>query len=113
MLAACVVAPARRPVALVPAQVLEGQPAGALDEPALDLADVDQRREAVADVVDDVDPPGAVGPGEPVHLDLGRGDAVGEVLERLALEPLGVPVQALGAVVPGGEQLGPGGSTRS
>ena len=98
---------AARPVALVPAQVLERQPAGALDVPALDLADVDQRRQAVADVVDDVDPPGAVGPGEPVHLDLGRGDPVGEVLERLTLEQLRVPVQALGAVVPGGEQLDP------
>ena len=71
------------PVGLVPAQVLQRQPAGALDEAALDLAEVDQRRQAVADVVHDVDPAGAVGAGEAVDLDLGRRGAVGEVLERL------------------------------
>jgi hypothetical protein len=32
--------------------------------------------------VDDVDAPCAVGTGEAVDLDLGGGDAVGEVLER-------------------------------
>ena len=61
-----------RPVALVPAQLLQGQPAGALDEAALDLADVDQRRQAVADVVHDVGPQQPVGAGEAVHLDLGH-----------------------------------------
>ncbi len=44
-----------RAVGLVPAQLLEGQPADALHEAALDLAEVDQRRERVADVVHDVD----------------------------------------------------------
>ena len=69
-------------VALVPAQVLQRQPAGALHERALDLAEVDERGEAVADVVDDVDAARAVRAGEAVDLDLGRRDTVGEVLER-------------------------------
>ena len=60
-----------RTVGGVPPQVLQGQPARALDEAALDLSDVDQGRQAVADVVHDVDPAGAVGTGEPVDLDLG------------------------------------------
>src|SRR5208337_1572686 len=38
------------------------------------------------------------GAGEPVHLDLGRRGAVGEVLERLTLHPHRVPVQPGGAV---------------
>ena len=46
-----------RPVALVPPQVFESEPPGALDEAALDLADVDQRRQAVAHIVHDVDAP--------------------------------------------------------
>ena len=96
-----------RAVALVPAQLLEGQPAGALDEAALDLPDVDQRRQAVADVVHDVGPQQPVGAGEAVDLDLGHRRAVGEVLERLALHPLGVPVQPRGAVEAGRPQLHP------
>ena len=98
---------AGRPVAGVPAQVLQGQPARALHEPALDLAEVDQRGEAVADVVHDVDPAQPVGPGEPVDLDLAGRDPVREVLERLALHPLGVPVQPGGAVEAGRPQLHP------
>ncbi len=96
-----------RSVAGVPAQVFEGQPARALDEAALDLADVDHRGEAVADVVDDVHPPDAVRAGEAVHLHLGRRGAVGEVLERRAPERLRVPVEALGAVEAGRRQLDP------
>ena len=92
---------------LVPAQLLQGQPAHALHEAALDLAQVDQRRQAVPHVVHDVGPEHPVGAGEPVHLDLGRGRAVGEVLERLALHPRRVPVQALGAVEAGRPQLDP------
>ena len=90
--------PAARAVARVPAQLLEREPSGALHEGALDLAEVDDRRERVADVVEDVDPQHPVRAREPVDLDLRRGRPVGEVLERLALHPLGVPVQALGAV---------------
>ena len=94
-------------VGLVPAQVLQRQPAGALHEAALDLAEVDERGQAVADVVHDVDPAGAVGAGEAVDLDLGRRDAVGEVLERVAAHPRGVPVDALGPVEAGRPQLHP------
>ena len=96
-----------RSVAGVPAQLLQGEPAGALHEAALDLPDVDQRGQAVADVVHDVRAPQPVGAGEPVHLDLGAGGAVGEVLERLALHPVGVPVQPGGAVEAGRPQLDP------
>ena len=53
----------------------------------------------------DVDAADAVRARVAVDLDLGRGRAVGEVLERRALHGLGVPVQAGGAVVAGGEQL--------
>ena len=44
----------------------------ALNEAALDLAQIDQRREAVAHIVHDVDAPGVVGPGESIDLDLSR-----------------------------------------
>ena len=48
------------PSRLVPEELLQGQPAHPLDEPALDLAEVDQRRQAVTHVVHDVRP-GAAG----------------------------------------------------
>ena len=88
-------------------QLLQRQPAGTLDEAALDLTEVDQRRQAVAHVVHDVDPAQPVGAGESVDLDLGQRGPVGEVLERLALHPVGVPVQSGGAVEAGGPQLRP------
>src|SRR5215216_5865581 len=91
----------------VPAQVLEGEPAGPLHEGALDLAEVHQGREAVTDVVDDVDAPRAVGAGEAVDLDLGGGGPVGEVLERRPPHHRRVPVKPLGAVVPRRPQLDP------
>src|ERR1700722_19103752 len=46
-----------RPVGLVPEQFLQRQPSDALHETALDLAQVDQRGQAVADVVLDFRPP--------------------------------------------------------
>ena len=100
-------APAGVAVARVPPQVLQREPARALHEPALDLAEVDQRGEAVADVVHDVDPPQPVGAGEPVDLHLAGRRPVREVLERLAVHPLGVPVQARRAVETGRPQLHP------
>ena len=98
-------AAARRPRALVPAQVLEGEPASPLDEGALDLAEVDERREAVADVVDDVDAQGAVLTGEAVDLDLRRRGPVREVLEGRPAHHRRVPVQPLGPVEAGRPQL--------
>ena len=65
MLAAWVASRPRWAVALVPAQVLEREPAGALHEAALDLPEVDQRGEAVADVVHDVDPAQPYAPVKP------------------------------------------------
>ena len=100
-------APAARPVGRVPAQLLERQPAGALHVAALDLAEVDQRRQRVADVVRDVGAHGAVGAGEAIDLDLGDGCPVGVVLEGSALHPVGVPVQTLGAVVAGSRERDP------
>ena len=67
------------------------QPAHALDEAALDLADVDRRVERLADVVQQVgaqQPPLA---GERVDDDLAHRGAVGEVEERVALHRLAVP----------------------
>ena len=63
-------AAAVRAVAGVPAQLLEGQPAGALHEAALDLTDIDERGKAVADVVHDVGTQQPVRAGEAVHLHL-------------------------------------------
>ena len=44
------------PAALVENQFLGGEPAHALDEAALDLADIDRRVQGPADIMQDVDP---------------------------------------------------------
>src|SRR5699024_3814478 len=98
-------APPAGPVAGIPAQILQGQPSGTLDESALDLAEVDERGQGVPDIVDDVDAAQGVGAVEAVDLDLGDGGAVGEVLEGLAAHPRQVPVQALGAIEARGREL--------
>ena len=71
---------------VVPHQLLGGQPAHALDEAALDLADVDRRVERAADVVQDVDAQHAAtrrsACRSPPRV---HGRAVGEVVERPAL----------------------------
>ena len=69
----------------MPHQLLGGEPAHALDERALDLADVDRRVQRAADVVQHVGAQQAPLAGERVHRDLGHGRAVAEVVERLAL----------------------------
>ncbi|KDB51037.1 hypothetical protein X805_33380 [Sphaerotilus natans subsp. natans DSM 6575] len=83
-----------RAVHRLPAQLLGGQPAHALHEGALDLADVQRRVQRGADIVQHVgaqQPPFA---GQRVDDDLAERRAVGEVEERPALQPLAVPVQA-------------------
>ncbi len=77
---------------LAPDEFLGRQPAHALDEAAFDLAAIDERRERVADVVQDVGAQQPVLPGEAVDLDLADRGAVGEVVERRALPRLPVEV---------------------
>ena len=88
----------------VPDQLLGREPADALHEAALDLAAIDQRRQRVADVVQDVDAQQPVLAGEAVDLDLAHRRAVGEVVERLALPRLPVEVDVGRPVEAGGEQ---------
>ena len=59
-----------QPPLLVPPQLLGGQPAHALDEAALDLADVDRRVQRLADIVQDVDALDLVLAGQRVDRDL-------------------------------------------
>ena len=71
-------------------QLLGGEPAHALHEAALDLADVDRRVQRAPAIVQDVDAHDPVLAGEGVDDDLGAGRPVGEVEER--------PAAALGPV---------------
>ena len=94
-----------QPPALVPPQLLGREPAHALDEAALDLAEVDRRIEAAADVVQDVGAQQPVLAGERVDRDLRHRGAVGEVEERPALQRLRVVVDLRRLVEPGRREL--------
>ena len=77
---------------VVPDDLFHRQPAHALDEAAFDLPAVDRRVERAADVVQEI---GAQEPrfsGERVDRHLRHRGAVGEVVERLALEGSAVEV---------------------
>ncbi len=104
-----------------PEGLLSGEEAHALDESALDLAVVDSRVDGAADVHEQVR--AAAGPvaREGVDLDLGGGDALGEVVKQLAgvgppdvaevrgaVEAVGGEVDAVevGGVGEGGERGG-------
>ena len=67
--------------AVVEHQLLGGQPAHALDEAALDLAEVDRRIERAADVVEDIDRDHAMLAGERVDHDLAQRRAISEIEE--------------------------------
>ena len=69
---------------LVPDQLLHGQPARALHVAALDLAEVDRRVQAGADVVQDVGAQDPVLAGQRVDRHLGHRRAIGEIEERPA-----------------------------
>ena len=87
-----------QPPRVVPPQLLGGQPAHALNESPLDLAQVYRRVQRLADVVEDVDPFDPILPGQRIDRHLGAGRAVAVVVERPAA-PLGpVPVD-LGRLV--------------
>ena len=85
----------------VPPQLLGGEPAHALDEAALDLADVQRRIQRLAAVVKDVDALDPVLAGQRVDRDLAAGGAIGEVVERPAGAGGAVPVD-LGRLVEAG-----------
>src|ERR1700722_15187602 len=68
-----------QPALVVEPQLLGSEPTHALDEPALDLADVDRRIERAADVVKDVDALDFVFAGQRGDGDFGAGRAIGEV----------------------------------
>ena len=84
----------------VPQQLLDRQPADALDEAAFDLAAVDDRRNRRRRR-----PPecrraaAAILPGEAVHFDFGNRRAVGEIVERLAAPRLRIEVDLRRPVV--------------
>ena len=68
----------------IPDQLLAGQPAHALDEAALDLAEVDGRIQRLADVMQDVDARHLVFAGQRVDHHLAHRRAIGEVVEGMA-----------------------------
>ena len=107
MLGACVRSRpgARRAVVRMPDELFHRQPAHALDEAALDLADVDRRVERPAGVVQDVRGEQLPFAGERVDDDLAHRRAVGEVVERPALHRLAVPRQARRRVEAVGPEL--------
>ena len=82
-------------------QLFAGQPAEALDEAALDLADVDGRVDGAAGVVKDVDAQQAVLAGEGVDGRLAQRGAVGEVVEGPATHHAGIVVELGGGVEAG------------
>jgi hypothetical protein len=73
-----------QPALLVPDQLLGRQPAHPLDEPALDLPDVDRGVQRLAAVVQDVGAQDLVLAGQRVDDHLVAGGPVGEVEERPA-----------------------------
>ena len=73
----------------VPHQFFQREPAHALDEAAFDLSAVDQRREALADILQQIGAQHAVLAGEAIDLDFRNGRAVREVVERPALRVFG------------------------
>ena len=94
-----------QPAAVVEAELLDGQPADALGQAALDLAAVDLGREGAAGVVDDLDRLDAVGAAQAVHLDLGQGRAEDVVGEGAAALAALVVVEARGGVVSLGREV--------
>ena len=74
---------ATRPFASHSSSSSVSQPS-ALHEAAFDLPAIDQRRDRIADVFQDVDAQQAIVAGEAIDLHFGDGRAVGEVVERLA-----------------------------
>ncbi len=84
-------------------QFLGGQPAHALDEAALDLAEVDRRIQRAADVVQDVGAQHPVLAGQGVDRHFGHRGPIGEIEERAALMTLTVVVD-LGRSVEAGRR---------
>ncbi len=93
--------PARR----VPPQLLGGQPAHALDERAFHLADVDGRVDRAAGIVQHVGAQQAPFAGQRVDHHFRDRRAVGEVVERAAMQPGLIPVQLGRGVEAVGPQL--------
>nr|GEU28080.1 hypothetical protein [Tanacetum cinerariifolium] len=92
----------------VPPQLLGREPAHALDERALHLADVDGGVERTARVVQRIGAQQLPFAGERVHHHLGDGRAIGVVRERMAAHGFRVPVQAGRGIKAVGPQLHPG-----
>ena len=89
----------------VPDELFHRHPAHALDETALDLADVHGRVERLADIVQQVGAQKLPLAGEGVDDDLAHRRAIGVVVERVAGHGLGVPRQARRGVEAVGPQL--------
>ena len=96
-----------QPPLVVPPQLLGRQPAHALHEGALDLADVERRVERASGVVQHVHPVDLVFAGQSVDRDFRNRRAIGEVIERPALPLCAVPVDVGRLVEAGGRELDP------
>jgi hypothetical protein len=76
----------QQPPARVVNQLLGRQPAHALDEAALDLAEIDRRIERAADIVEDIDRQHLVLAGQRVDRHLGQRRAISEIEEGPAAD---------------------------
>ena len=100
---------ARRARAVIEHQLLSGEPARALHEAALDLAEIDGRIQRAAHVMQDVHAQHAVLAGERVNSHLCHGHTIGEIEEWAAMARRLVPVDLRRGVIAGrGQRHAPG-----
>ena len=83
----------------IPDEFLRGQPAHTLDETAFDLAAVDPFVDRLTAVVENIDSPHVHLAGETVDFHLADRRADGEIIKRMPLPRVAVPVDLRGAVV--------------
>ena len=84
-----------------PDQLFGGQPAHALDEAALDLAQINGRIKRAADIVQDIDPVDAIFAGQDVDGDFRDRGAIGEIIKRPAAPGFMVVMDLRGLVEAG------------
>ena len=89
---------------VIPQEFLECQPAYPLDKPALHLAPIDDRRNRISDVLEDVGADQTVGTRKSIDLDLGYGRTERKIEERLPCHGGVVPADPRRTVVPRGGQ---------
>jgi hypothetical protein len=87
---------------VVPPKLLGGQPVHALDETALDLAEIAGRVKRLTGVMQNIHAAQAVFAGQGIHLDFRHCGPVREIVERAPLVGLGIIMDLRRAVVSGG-----------